>query len=381
MKLVKIIILTLIVLLYSSCWNYREIDKIAPAAGISFDYDEDKNVYSLTVEIVTLKTAENGIQQMPEYFTSEGETIFDAVRNIIAKSGKKIYWAHSKTVYISEKIAKRGIIDVLDFIERDAEVRSDMKIVLVKGKKAGDIFKAKTESEKIVSFHIDEILENSRSVSKYPNIELWDLINQIQSDASAAILPVAYIVEDFGKEVVKLSGCALLKKAKLIGFLDERDTKNLLFLNNKLYGGIIPIRNVLGTNSNVSFEIYNSKTKVNPKINDGKITFYVVVSIDVSLAEISGEINFIEEKNLEKLKEFAEEYIEKDIQATFYKIRDIYALDVFGFSKNTKIKYPKFWKESKNEWVDIFMSSSIDVSVNLNIFGSATTNDIIKVGK
>ncbi|WDU82114.1 hypothetical protein [Caloramator sp. Dgby_cultured_2] len=47
-KTIKLTLLSFIILLLTSCWNYKEIDKIAPAAGVSFDYDEKKNSYILT---------------------------------------------------------------------------------------------------------------------------------------------------------------------------------------------------------------------------------------------------------------------------------------------------------------------------------------------
>ncbi|CCC57937.1 Ger(x)C family spore germination protein [Caloramator australicus] len=380
-KTIKLTLLSFIILLLTSCWNYKEIDKIAPAAGVSFDYDEKKNSYILTVEIVNLKNTSTGTELLPEYFTSEGKTILDAIRNMISVSGRKIYWSHAKVVFISEKIAKRGIIDVLDFIERDTEVRTDMKIVLVKGKKASEIFNTSNKLEKIVSYHVDEMLENSIYLSKYPKIELWDLINQIQFDISTAILPVAYIVEDNDRKIINISGSAIFKEAKMIAFLNDADTKNLLFLRNKVYGGILPLNNVLGTESSVSFEIYKSKTKVKPILIDNKILFKINLSVDVALKEVSGQIDFIEEKKLESLKNYAQEKIKNDILNTFYYVRDTYNLDVFGFSKLVKINYPQFWKNNIDRWESLFSNSELDIDIKLNIIGTSTTNKIIKVGK
>lgn len=380
-KTIKLTLLSFIILLLTSCWNYEEIDKIAPAAGVSFDYDEKKNSYILTVEIVNLKNTSTGTELLPEYFTSEGKTILDAIRNMISVSGRKIYLSHAKVVFISEKIAKRGIIDVLDFIERDTEIRTDMKIVLVKGKKASEIFNTSIKLEKIVSYHVDEMLENSIYLSKYPKIELWDLINQIQFDISTAILPVAYIVEDNDRKIINISGSAIFKEAKMIAFLNDSDTKNLLFLRNKVYGGILPLNNVLGTESSVSFEIYKSKTKVKPILIDNKILFKINLSVDVALKEVSGQIDFIEEKKLESLKNYAQEKIKNDILNTFYYVRDTYNLDVFGFSKLVKINYPQFWKNNIDRWESIFSNSELDIDIKLNIIGTSTTNKIIKVGK
>ncbi|MCX7903827.1 MAG: Ger(x)C family spore germination protein [Caloramator sp.] len=380
MSRIKIIFILIISLMFTSCWNYRELDQISTAAGVAFDFDENKNKYILTTEIVTITNYGQGQSLiLPEYFNEEGDTIFDAVRNLVSKTGKKVFWSHAKVVFINKKLAKKSILPILDWIERDAEVRPDMKIVFVNSERARDIFNTTNNLQKIVSFHVYDILESSKNISKYPNINLWQIINEIQSDSAATILPVAYIVKENGRNIIKLSGCALFKNEKLVGFLDDHHTKNLLFIKNLVKGGIIPIKNALSTGTDISFEIYSSKTKITPIIDD-KLKFNIDISIDVSLAENSGEFDFIKEENLIKLKDFAEKYIAQDIENTLTKIQD-YDVDIVNFGKLVKIKNPSYWKKNKDNWDELFKYVSYSINVKLNIFGTATTNKIIKVGK
>ncbi|MDO6354928.1 Ger(x)C family spore germination protein [Caloramator sp. CAR-1] len=380
MNKIKIFLIIIFSLFFTSCWNYRELDQVSTAAGVAFDYDENKNKYILTVEIVTITNYGQGQSLiLPEYFSEEGDTIFDAVRNLISKTGKKIFWSHAKVVFINKKLAKRGILPILDWIERDAEVRPDMKIVFVNSKMAKDVFTTTNNLQKIVSFHVYDILESSKNIAKYPNINLWQVINEIQSDSAATILPVAHIIEEKGRNIVKISGCALFKDAKLLGFLDDHNTKNLLFIKNQIKGGIIPIKNALSTGTDISFEIYNSQAKITPIVDD-KVKFKIDISVDVSLAENSGEFDFIKEENLIKLKDFSEKYIAQDIENTLSIIQS-YNADIVNFGRFLKIKYPTYWKKNKDNWNKIFQTVSYSVNVKLNIFGTATTSKIIRVGK
>ncbi|MDP4091707.1 MAG: Ger(x)C family spore germination protein, partial [Bacillota bacterium] len=99
MKSLKLMLLSLLVFLnlisMTACWNYREIDKLAIVTGVAIDKGDDQK-FKLTVEVIDF-TGEKNTKAVSRTMTMEGKTIFDAARNAISISGKRLYWSHMKT--------------------------------------------------------------------------------------------------------------------------------------------------------------------------------------------------------------------------------------------------------------------------------------------
>jgi spore germination protein KC len=116
MKYRKWLLLTIVILLngifISGCWNYREVEKLAIVAGVAIDKGEN-NPYKITFEILQVSGGKEA-KTVSKIISMEGRTIFDAVRNAISLSGKKLYWSHTKIVVISKDIARNGILRVVD---------------------------------------------------------------------------------------------------------------------------------------------------------------------------------------------------------------------------------------------------------------------------
>jgi len=119
MKKIKIILLLFTILMNSilttGCWNYREVDKLLIVAGVAVDKGV-KYPFKVTAEIILISSGKD--QKMTsKTISAEGTTMFDAVRNIISISGKKLYWSHSKVVIISKEIASEGVTKVIDLVQ------------------------------------------------------------------------------------------------------------------------------------------------------------------------------------------------------------------------------------------------------------------------
>ena len=138
------------------CWNYREVDTLAIVAGMAIDKDMVTNKYIITTEIIT--TQAQGVSSIisSELFSSEGDSIFDAVRDLIAKTGLRLFWSDAKVVIVSDSIAKEGIIPAIDWTNRSNFVRPDMWLLVSNGNTAAEILKTKVKLNEVTSFHLDD---------------------------------------------------------------------------------------------------------------------------------------------------------------------------------------------------------------------------------
>jgi spore germination protein KC len=211
-KAMLIFILILFPFISSGCWNYREVDKMAIAAGIAVDRDPITKDYIMTVEVVNISAQSQYATISSEIYTSKAKTMFDAVRNLIEMTGLRLFWSHAKVLIVSEEIAKEGMIPVIDWYLRDSEIRINMWLLISKGNSAGEILRNKVGINNIVSFHIDDIMKNGEVVYKFPTTNIVRFADEISGEgisASVATIRNEKIDDKIGPRV---EGSAIFKE-------------------------------------------------------------------------------------------------------------------------------------------------------------------------
>ena len=381
MKIVRLTILALILclspLLAAGCWNYREIDELAVVAGVAVDKANNGN-YIITSEVIQIGN-EKDAKIMSKKITIEGNTVFDAVRNGISLTGKKLYWSHAKIVIVSEEIAQKGLSKIVDWYNRDAETRTDVHIAVSKGVPAKEVLNSRGILEEIVSFQIDNMLKNQNSLSKAPDTEIWRFINDLQAKGVAAVTPSIEVVQTGGEKMPQVMGAAVFKKDKLIGFLDGTDTKNMLFIKDEVKGGLL----VLGENDlkvPVSLEIFKSETEVEPVVYGDKIEMNINIEVTTAIDEIGGSKNYIEESGRKNLELIAAKSLKAGIEDTIEKVQSDYGVDVFGFGAKVREDKPEVWSAVGEEWENYFKNLRINIKTRVHIRDSAMTSKPLTIG-
>ncbi|WP_165613067.1 Ger(x)C family spore germination protein [Paramaledivibacter caminithermalis] len=374
----------IIALCISGCWNYSEINDRRIISGAAVDYNKEKDMIELTVELVMPISVGGKMQMKSESFSGLGDNLFNAVRNLISKTGKKIFWSHAKVLILSEDIIKEKekFLSVIDFIKRDAETRDDMMLLVSREKTAKDILKTDVKVQEIISFHLEDMLKNQKSISKYRAVPLWKFVDELSSEGISATLPTINIAEYNKKKISQIYGTAIFKGAEKVGWLNGIETKSFLFVIDELKGGtlVTVATNLAKEPVKITFEIFKNKTKVKPIYKDGKIAMKIDIKTMVNINEIDSSLDFMNEENLKRIQRSGEDTIKKMVGNVIKKVQEEYKSDIFGFGAIISRENPKLWEGIKSNWEDIFTKLDVDVNVNLNIRGSALRSKTIKIG-
>ncbi len=382
MKVKKVIIILIIILssvTLCSCWDYQEVDDMLLITAVGIEKDKTSGNYLLTVEGIKVQGGQE-TEIISNVTEMQGETIFDAVRNFIMRNGKRLYWAHAKAIVISEDVAKEGLIPVIDFINRDAEVRSDMWIMISKGYSPSEILHTETKIYELVGFAINEALKSEGDITKYVKIQLWQFISDLRSEGISPVLPVVDLWAPNVSENIHMHGTSIFKGDKLKGYLNNNESRYYMFVIGEAKGGLISMKNVLDTGTNVTLELFSNKTKIEPIIDDDGIMMNIDVKLQVEIAEIMGSEDFISKEGREKLKKYSENFVKKNIESVIKKVQKEYASDIFGFGRIIHKQKPKEWKKLKENWYQTFSSLDVEVNVDIKITASALTSKPIKMG-
>jgi spore germination protein KC len=199
------------------------------------------------------------------------------------------------------------------------------------------------------------------------------------SKSPSSILPVSLFI-NHGESTNILSGGAVFKTDKLVGFLEQEDIIPYLFIKDQIQSAVLNVETKEGNlNSTITLETLNNRTKIKPVYSDEGISFDIKIKTDVFFIESDTLTNFISPQGRKKLKELTERHLKKRIENHIRKTKEDLEFDIFGFGNIIRQRNPKLWKELEKDWDSIFMDANFNVKCDIRIKNSGHTLGPIKV--
>lgn len=373
--------------LLTGCWDRIELKEIGIVSAIGIDRDPDTNEILFTSQVVNpsaLKPDGGGAEPAIQLVTSNADTVFKAFRNINQEFDRRNFYAHNKVIVIGEELAKEGILPVLDGITRGKEGRGYIWICVAKGTQARDILSSvrKQGIEKVPANSIESMHENKELNFDVVVIKLNDYYKKT---LKSGIEPVIGTLEMKEKSTnsnggslrqtslqATLSGGAVIKEDKLVGFLNETEARGYNWVIGEVKSGILSIPSKLEEGKLVSIEIRQASSNIKPEIKGDMISFTIEIESSGILVEQQGSGTLKTRKDqydyLKQLEKELEKKIENEVYDVVEKAQEDFNSDIFGFGTRLNKKDSKKWKELKERWKkDQFQNVDVKVKVKAEI--------------
>lgn len=396
-KYYLIIILCLTTSLASGCWSRREIGDLAIVGGMAIDVTKKngKTKYQVILNILqpsqlgggqtsagmggkggTAETAKATWQMM-----GEGDTIYDAIKDVSFRSPRSLFFSHMRYVIFSEEVAREGLHKILDFFNRYREIRLRTYLLMGKGS-IKEIIKTFPELEPTHAEELEKIaeitlMENSRFL-------MTDIKRFTENMIEPGIDPVVGLVEivdespDLGsKQTIKtmtFKGGAAFRGDKLAGLLNEDEMRGYLIAIGKANGGIFPI-NMGQDESMVSVEL-TKKVSSNLKVEVEENRLKVKISILAfgELGEHQSLNKIATSEQMQKLDDIFSKTISNEVRATVKKAQE-YKTDIFGIGQALERSDPQTWKKIKKDWPEYFSQSQVTIDVQAHVQRNGLISD------
>ncbi|HIZ55945.1 MAG TPA: Ger(x)C family spore germination protein, partial [Firmicutes bacterium] len=229
--------------------------------------------------------------------TGTGKTISEALVNAGLRQGKTIFFGHNRLVVLGEEMAKEGIEPIWSYFNADNYLRPNMYIIIAKGMTAEEIISAKISEGILSAENIENAIKRSIEQGNIVRARFLDLLTNRENRHGDLVMPVVQSWDQPGQspasegqgeqssssetseessqsessessqssqsessgkntepsgeqgagsqntqegnspeqlEFVKLGGSAVFKSDKLIGYLNDEETKGLTCLRNTL---------------------------------------------------------------------------------------------------------------------------------------------------
>lgn len=373
-RLISIFIMIILIITFTGCKESKqEVNQMGVVLATGLDLSPDGK-YIFTAQILNTQaetspgSKNNSGQNSHDVniFTSSGDTPSAASSNLVESYGKPLFFAHSKYVVLGENLAKIGVQSFIDSVFRMRTTRPDT-ILLVTKCKAADIIKADIPDEKIPADKVENLAMFESSKGYSPNISRLQFANVLLNKTGAPILGLINIKNEFNTDnVFDLSGTAVFKGDKLIGYMGINETRGMQWINGKVQSGTISAS--LPNDDIVNFSILKSKSKIKPILKDGSLSMQINIKEEGNLIEMSAPLNPMENyKIMDKLGTLQANAIKSEVLLALNSAQKQYKADVFGFGKIVSENYPDFWDKIKSNWSSIFPNLKIDVNVTSEV--------------
>ncbi|WP_338473206.1 Ger(x)C family spore germination protein [Niallia sp. XMNu-256] len=375
------LLLCLTSIFLTGCWDRTEVNDLALILAAGIDKGKDNNV-ELSAQIYIPQGSQGGQSGMSGGGSSggqsfvrsaEGETIADAMAQLQVVLTREIFWGQNEVLIIGEKLAKEGISEHIDFWMRHSEPRIRANVFVSK-ERPKKVLGAMPELERDTAKQLRKIVQTDIGVK----VTVKDLSEMLSGESNAAVLP--YVenlppsqMDSKSKEVPIIKGTAILKEGKMVGKLDDKEIRGILWPRNEIKSGVITI-NIENEQGYISLNLLRSQTKLTPSIKNNHWRINIKTNADLEVVQNTTKLDLFDPKIINKVEQKVINEIEARERLAFSLVQKKLQADVFGFADEFQRKYPQIWKQKREEWNEIFpeVDVSFDTRVKVERTGLAT---------
>ncbi|SFM08577.1 spore germination protein KC [Paenibacillus sp. 1_12] len=371
----SIIFSFLFLALITGCWDNNELDEYGYVQAVAIDMTKD-NLFHLTTHFYNpsskmgMEGGDNSAKKGINIQTS-GETMFEAIRDIPMKFGRKPKWDHMRVILLGEQLARtQNIREVLDYFSRDHEPRGTVLPLVTEGS-ASDFLKIQPFIEQTIGQQFKKMETNGALYSaKTSSIPLYELAIQLKSPSKTSAIP--YIHKGISPSEAVVSGVAIIKEGKLVDILKDKDTEALIMLTDKYNYGILEFPCVGSADGQVhnkeSLEVLSFNSKIIPNVTENETTINVKIEIKGTVGELRCS-RLESKKEIERYEDRISEQVEQEILHAI-GIFKRQKLDIIGIGNQIYRKNSKLWKRLEPTWDKRFAQSRFHVEVDTEVLST-----------
>ncbi|MEA3319188.1 MAG: Ger(x)C family spore germination protein [Bacillota bacterium] len=382
-----------VLILLTGCWDKVELNEISIVTGIAIEKGENAK-FRVTVETINapqLSAEQPGSGTPVITFQEEGNSLAELSERMNVGLSRKLIYSHTRIIVIDELLAKEGVGDVLDFLERTGEFRNDFNILISRGTRASDIVKTTYPLELVPSIKVHKQIEvYLEEWGGDPYVRLTDFISSLTSKGRHPVTSAVSIngkpeagknIEQNSKteldSIVVISGLSVFKKDKLIGFLSREEARDYLWTQG-LSGTSLTVPCYMegndAENNYLDIRIIHSHSDVKTTEEETGVKIKVKISGEAKIQGTQCHQNLEKIKTYENHEDALNKYIEEKILATIHKMQNEYKADIFGFGEVYFRTSPKKFKKVEDKWDETFSEAEVEVLADYRIKRSGIRN-------
>lgn len=364
----------ILLLLQAGCGSV-EINRASVPMGMAIDYQAGQ--IHLAVQMANPVSPEKSGGDSPRFFilTATGRTLIEAARNIMLSFPRMPLWSQAGLYIFGEDFAQSDMAMFADSVTRNRFIRKNIPIVVAHGATAEELINVKPLIEPYTSTAIRDLLQTQESqLGIYTPVTMIEFVDRLSAPGVEPVLPMVAIDRSAGKEKLLLDGMAVFKDRKMIGTLNEVESRGYRLLRPKMIeGGLFVIPSPKDENGWITLELSRSQAKITPVVEGDKITMQIELKAEGNFYEQTGSGDLFSLPMFKQLNALASQELEKEIRQCIARAQTLNS-DFLGWGQTIQASRPGAWKELEPRWNQVFPDVQADVKVDFQVRRSYLTD-------
>ncbi|WP_028560387.1 Ger(x)C family spore germination protein [Paenibacillus pinihumi] len=378
----RLLLAALMLMTLTGCWGREEMNQLGIIMGLGIDREgEDIKVSAQVVIPAGVSSNTGKISGAPvTLYTATGPTLFEAIQKLTLTSPRIIFLPHIRVLVFSENFAAQvGMGDVLEAMVRDPKVRPDYYVMIAKGSSAESILNTLTPLEKIPANKLYNSLDNSSKNWAPTTIVNADrlfeeIINsgispavtgvELKGDRKAAALE-SNLMSVKPKAWLEYTGLGVIKGEKLIGWLNEDESKGFNYIRNNVRATVGHVS--CPSKGKIALRGVRTISKMKGEVKQEKPVIHVHVESVSTIASVECKEHIADAGVISQLEKEAEAKLISLMKMTVSNVIRKYKVDIFGFGQEINRTDPKLWKRLEPHWVNKLSDLDVEYSAKVII--------------
>ncbi|MCD7837807.1 MAG: hypothetical protein LUG65_02700 [Clostridiales bacterium] len=289
----------------------RDITNVQLMRTLALDPGEEARV-AVTAAGDVQPSDEGGEAQPPTILSWEAPTVFSACLTMQTYGDGYISFGHVSHCLLNAELPEQVGGYLLDFVERDFEMRMDIDLYAVTEGRAADLLTETASGSQSATKRLDSISNDLSLTSQGWPMTLRDFLVDL-ADNGCALLPVAALQEEEGETTIVCDHLCWFREEQLGGELTGEQSRAAAILLGQAKSGAVEA--TLSDGSVVGLRITGATVHWQPQWEGDSLTELTAqVSVTADLAELRGDAAPYEPSVQEELNQCLAQALEEQIQ-------------------------------------------------------------------
>lgn len=364
-----LMLLSMLSLLLSGCWDNKEVQDINYITALGIDYKDDKYIiYVQMLDFATIAKQESSkpTEKAPIWVgRGTGTTLTEALIDLYTSSQQRVSWGHVTALVLAESVLQpKQLSQVFDLTNRSQEIRYTKWLYGTKDKME-DLFTVSPFFQ-LSPLHslLHEPRESYVQFSFIRPIQFVNFIRLYREKAATVILPSLHISTQNWSEnlkqhpILEVNGGFLIKNKELMGWLKRSDLLGTRWLASANTHAAVIVQADGEAIGSIRLENPHSSIEVIRRPNDALYRIKL---------NVTGTVQTMYKKvGIEEMKRLTEETLRKEMHNTFHKAALLHA-DPYELCLQLYRTDPKLWKKLVEQKKEIYDETPLELEVDVNL--------------
>lgn len=230
----KFILLLSLIILFTGCSSYTELNELSIVDTLGIDYINDN--YYLTMNVLDGSLNDGEIEKNYITYQTTGATLEECFHKIYLQSSKRLYLSHIDLLVLTNDAIDNKLKEIINNFLRNNESRNNFDVVLLKDTSLDDFMHKQIPAEDINNL----IKTNHKETAITKEQDLESIMQELLIDSNT-YLPTITIDDD----MIKINGFTLIKGYRIFEELSIDYSIIFNLLHNEVKKTYIKNNNIL----------------------------------------------------------------------------------------------------------------------------------------